>query len=190
MKNAAVTRKTPTEVIYDIVSAIKPHDALEKEHVADTLAWIKSGAPIFRIAKPDMPNKHLVSYFVLFDEKANKILLVDHKKAQLWLPPGGHVEPDEDPKDTVRRECLEELGEQADFWSPKPIFVTSTVTVGLTAGHTDVSLWYVIKGSHKPSYQFDADEFSSIQWFAFDEIPYQESDPHMNRFITKFRGML
>ena len=89
----------------------------------------------------------------------------------------------------MRRECLEELRVQADFWHPDPIFLTSTVTVGLTAGHTDVSLWYVIKGNHKTSYQFDADEFSRIQWFDFDEIPHQKSDPHMERFIKKFKSI-
>lgn len=57
--NASIIYKTPTELVSDIVSTIKPHDTLEKEQIADTLIWIKSGAPIFRIAKPDIPNKHL-----------------------------------------------------------------------------------------------------------------------------------
>lgn len=178
------------EHIHHLISAIIPYDDIEREHIIDTLSWIKSGEPIFRIQKPDVPNKHLVSYFVLFDEEAEKILLVDHIKAQLWLPSGGHVEVDEDPKDTVRRECLEELGTQADFWSDKPVFLTSTVTVGLTAGHTDISLWYVLKGDSVKSYEFDKSEFNSIFWFGFDEIPYAKSDPHMRRFIEKLKGKL
>ena len=43
--------------------------------------------------KPDVPPKHLVSYFALVDERRGKLLLVDHKLAGLWLPSGGHVEP-------------------------------------------------------------------------------------------------
>jgi 8-oxo-dGTP pyrophosphatase MutT (NUDIX family) len=39
-----------------------------------------------------------------------RILLVDHVNAGLWLPPGGHVEVDEDPGLTARREIQEELG--------------------------------------------------------------------------------
>ncbi len=96
-------------VVEQAVSEISAFDDIEKEHIEDTLAWIKSGAPIFRITKPDVPKKHLVSYFVLFDPAAKKILLVDHKKALLWLPAGGHVEPNENPRDTVQRECMEEL---------------------------------------------------------------------------------
>ena len=50
--------------ILDLVEGINPHDLLEKQHINDTVAWIKNGEQIFRITKPDNPNKHLVSYFV------------------------------------------------------------------------------------------------------------------------------
>ena len=145
--------------ILDLVVGINPHDSLEKQHINDTVAWIKNGEQIFRISKPDNPNKHLVSYFVMFDQANEKILLVDHKKAELWLPSGGHVEIDENPTHTVTRECMEELSVAAEFWSKKPVFITQTVTVRKTAGHTDVSLWYVIKENSNIEYDFDQEEF-------------------------------
>jgi len=181
---------TSQSVVAEIVEGIQPFDNLEKEHLQGTLSWIKSGAPLFRIQKPDTPPQHLVSYFVLFDEGAQKILLVDHKKAQLWLPSGGHVELDENPKETVERECFEELNIQADFWCEDPVFITVTKTVGLTAGHTDVSLWYILRGNHRDAYHFDGEEFHGIRWFDFKDIPFEKSDPHMGRFIQKLRGML
>lgn len=187
---ALLKEKTATERVYDIVSAISPFDEVENEHIIDTLAWIQRGEPIFRIAKPDIPHKHLVSYFVLVDEITRKILLVDHKKAQLWLPSGGHVEIDEDPKETVKRECFEELGIQAQFRTEHPIFLTTTLTVGLTAGHIDVSLWYVLKGNSAIEYNFDKEEFNDIKWFSLDRMPYERSDPHMRRFIKKLESML
>jgi len=177
-------------VVYNIVSNIRPMDNLEREHIDATLAWIKSGVPIFRIQKPNVPNKHLVSYFVLFDEEAEKVLLVDHKNAIAWLPTGGHIDIDEHPKDAAIRECFEELGVNAEFWSDEPLFLTSTMTTGLTAGHTDVSLWYVIKGNQLEKYRFDTKEFNAIKWFSFDEIPYDNSDPHMKRFIEKLKAEL
>ena len=125
---------------------------------------------------------------MVFDEEAKKILLVDHKKAQLWLPTGGHVEPDEHPKTTVERECLEELNVALPFWKEDPIFITATVTVGMTAGHTDVSLWYVLTGDSTQSSDYDVDEFNGIQWFHLDNIPYEKSDPHMSRFVGKLLG--
>jgi 8-oxo-dGTP pyrophosphatase MutT (NUDIX family) len=185
MENMLVEQKTVMDVIYATIANINSLDEIEAKHIRETLAWIKSGSPIYRIAKPDLPKKHLVAYFVLFDEVAAKILLVDHKNAKLWLPTGGHVEVDEDPKNTVRRECVEELGFAANFLYEYPVFLTITNTVGLTAGHTDVSLWYVLKGDCQQDYSFDKAEFSAIKWFALDEVPYDKTDPHMRRFIAK-----
>src|SRR5579863_805300 len=118
------------ETIAQIVEAIEPLDELEREHRDSTLEWIRSGAPIFRTAKPDVPPKHLVSYFALVDESRGKMLLVDHKLAGLWLPSGGDVEPDEDPRETVVRELAEELNLAADFIEPNPLFITVTRTFG------------------------------------------------------------
>ena len=90
------------------VASIRPVDELEETHQADALAWIDSGAPLYRIAKPATPPTHLVSYFAVVD--GDHILPVDHKSAQLWLPTGGHVEQGEHPRETVTRELKEELG--------------------------------------------------------------------------------
>jgi len=63
------------------------------------LAWIDSGAPLWRTEAPATPDPHLVTYFLPFDAARDRLLLVDHRKAGLWLPPGGHVEPGEDPRE-------------------------------------------------------------------------------------------
>ncbi len=171
------------------IKHITPSDDLETLHINDAKAWIKSNADIFRIQKPDVPPKHLVSYFVLIDPAHKSILLVDHIKAQLWLPTGGHVELNEDPKDTVTREAVEELDQEAIFLNNRrPFFITVTQTVGLTPGHTDVSLWYLLRGNVHDFINFDRGEFNDVEWFTFDEILESDSvifDPHMQRFTKK-----
>jgi 8-oxo-dGTP pyrophosphatase MutT (NUDIX family) len=166
------------------LAAIRPIDDIERRHLADAVAWVRSGAPLFRTQKPATPTKHLVSYFALLAER--QILLVDHKNAQLWLPTGGHVEPDEDPRMTVIRELREELGLAATIDDVRPpLMVTVTSTVGLTAGHTDVSLWYTVSASRHARITFDENEFQTVRWFAFSELPLDRSDPHLGRFIAK-----
>jgi 8-oxo-dGTP diphosphatase len=118
------------------------------------------------------------------------IFNVDHKKARAWLPSGGHVDIDEDPKTTVERECLEELGVCADFWASNPLFVTLTLIEGITSRHTDVSLWYVLKGDSNKAYEFDKREFNDIRWFHLNDVFHEKSDPHMGRFIQKLKGKL
>lgn len=173
--------------IHHLVSSISPLDTLEQEHMDFVLGWIESGSELFRIEKPATPDIHLVSYFVVASSSMDQFLLVDHKKAKLWLPPGGHVEPDEHPKETVRREAKEELGIEAEFFFDEPIFLTVTKTVGTLAIHTDVSLWYVLEGNPLISLDYEPDEFHQICWFEIDEVPLQNSDPHMGRFIEKLK---
>ena len=48
-----------------------------------------------------------VSVFVVWRAQ---LLLHEHPKLRLWLPPGGHVEPNELPDDAAVREVLEEAG--------------------------------------------------------------------------------
>jgi 8-oxo-dGTP diphosphatase len=131
-----------------------------------------------------------VSYFALVDEQRGKLLLVDHKLAGLWLPSGGHVEPDEDPTATVVRELAEELGLAADFVYAGPLFITVTRTRGEDGGHIDVSLWYLIRGDSSRAIEFDRGEFHDVRWFGFSEIPFERTDPHMRRFVEKLRAKL
>ena len=164
---------------------MKPLDELEQDHIYFVLDWIESGSEIFRIEKPATPETHLVVYFLIATPEMDQVLLVDHKKAELWLPPGGHVGPGEDPKETVRREAKEELGMDAEFLFDAPILLTVTKTVGNVAKHTDVSLWYLLIGSPHRTLDYDPDEFNQIRWFTIDEIPFEKSDPHMERCMQK-----
>ena len=58
------------------------------------------------------PGHFTASAFVLNPEKTS-ILLIFHEKLQMWLQPGGHIEPgDHSLESAARRELLEETGVQ------------------------------------------------------------------------------
>ena len=183
MTNAAKT-------VLDEVKQITPYDDLEQDHIDNAISWITNDGNIFRISKPDNPPKHLVSYFVIYDKVTKKIMLIDHLKAQAWLPSGGHVEVNEDPMMTVEREAYEELMlvSKFDVIGSQPLFITVTETKPPHT-HTDVSLWYVISGDSEAAYEFDASEMNGYKWFSIDEIMDADIklfDPHMKRFTHKF----
>ncbi len=48
-------------------------------------------------------------------------LLHWHHRVQAWLPPGGHIEPDEDPVQAVLREIREETGLEAEIVPASPL---------------------------------------------------------------------
>ncbi|MEU9897324.1 NUDIX hydrolase [Streptomyces phaeochromogenes] len=173
-----------------LLEGVRPSDEQEHAHLAEAVDWITGGAPLYRVRKPDVPPVHLVSYFVVLDEKRGELLLVAHRKAGLWLPSGGHVEPMEDPWDTVVRECREELCIEAvpsAVAGCEPFFLTVTQTRG-PGRHTDVSLWYVLEAEVGSVVTFDEDEFSAIKWLSLSQVlaePEDTLDPHMHRFTRK-----
>jgi ADP-ribose pyrophosphatase YjhB (NUDIX family) len=60
-----------------------------------------------RPADPGITRDFTVATFVVHGER---ILLLWHRKLQMWLPPGGHIEPNELPDDAAIREVAEEAG--------------------------------------------------------------------------------
>ena len=118
--------------IYALIDRLRPFDDLEACHRSECLTWLRETDDVFRRVNPRTPSPHLVAYFLLRDDQDGSVLLVDHIKAGLWLPAGGHVEPGEHPVETVRREVAEELGVPAVFLpqlGERPLFLTVTETV-------------------------------------------------------------
>ncbi|MCO8274828.1 NUDIX domain-containing protein [Actinoplanes sp. TRM 88003] len=174
-----------------VVARLEPGDDIEAAHRAQTLDWLARTDDVYRRVKPATPDQHLVSYVVPVDPRDGAILLVDHVNAGLWLPPGGHVEPDEDPLLTARREIAEELGLDGSGVSREPVFLTVTRTVGIDAGHTDVSLWYVMSCDQEQALVVDDGEFHRVRWWSRDELAAADPgrfDPHFFRFLTKLSG--
>lgn len=177
-----------------LIAGIDPLDSTETEHRARVLDWIDSGAPLWRTAKPATPPMHLVSYAVVVDPTADHVLLVDHRLAGLWLPTGGHIEPGEHPAVTARRELDEELGIQPDphpAHRDRPVLVTVTTTVGLHAGHDDVSLWFAFSAPTDAPIRPDPGEFADTRWWPIDQVSHRPGtrfDPHLPRFLAKLAG--
>lgn len=180
--------RSSVAAVHDLVSRLVPADDLEAVHRAEALGWLERTDDVFRRVKPAAPPRHLVSYVVPVDPADGAVLLVDHVNAGLWLPPGGHVEPDEHPADTARREVREELGVDGDGLVGVPAFLTITETVGIGAGHTDVSLWFVLPLAAGTALTLDENEFRGARWWSRAEVAATDPgrfDPHLGRFLAK-----
>ncbi len=177
--------------LHDLVAKLIPLDDIEAEHRGATLAWIASGRPIYRTAKPATPPEHLVAYCVLVDPQRRSVLLVDHRDAGEWLATGGHVDVDEDPAEAAKRELHEELVVSSPFLpglEDIPLLVTRAVTAGISAGHTDVGLWYAFEGSENEELQPDPREFTDIRWWPIEQVRrggVTRLDPNLPRFMEK-----
>ncbi len=181
----------PRDVVFGLAEAVVACDEREAADRRDVLAWVRSGAPLFRVVSPAEPPKHLAVYVALVDEARRSVMLVDHVKAGVWLLPGGHVDPGEDPRETAVRETAEELGIEARFnerfGGGEPFFLSVTQTRG-AGSHTDVTFWFVVRGDEEQEVTPDPREFRGVRWFPLDASaawPVERFDPHMGRFVQK-----
>jgi 8-oxo-dGTP diphosphatase len=175
------------QVVHDLVGVICPCDEIETQHRDDTLRWLERTDDVYQRVKPATPNPHLASYAVLIDPADNSTLLVDHILADLWLPPGGHVEPDEHPADAAAREIGEELAIEGVFanYPPRPSFVSVTRT---RSGHDDVSLWFIFVGHRDMPLTPDPAEFNEVRWWTPNDVANEHNDrldPNYRRFVAK-----
>lgn len=103
-----------------------------------------------------------------------RILLHRHKKLNRWLPPGGHVEPNELPDETALREVLEETNVAAtlvgtpaiDIDLPgQPRQLCPPLGIQLTPispGHEHIDIIYLATG-------VPAQPLADVAWFLPEE---------------------
>jgi ADP-ribose pyrophosphatase YjhB (NUDIX family) len=115
-----------------------------------------------------------------------------HRKNQMWLPPGGHVDPDEDPVTAVLREVKEETGLDAEILPPAETFggwdrppqIPPPVTIlledipafGDEPAHQHMDLIYFCRALGGPALHPHEPDIH-IQWVAEDEIRRNEGIP-------------
>jgi 8-oxo-dGTP diphosphatase len=108
-----------------------------------------------------------------------------------------HARPSngEDPRRSVEREALEELGIRPAFHDRlgggQPFFVSVTKTSDHS--HTDVALWLVLTGDRTAELRPDTREFRDIRWFGLDDQtdwPADRFDQQMHRFASKLKSAL
>ena len=133
--------------------------------------------------------RHFTATTFIIDD--NKVLLVYHRKLQKWLPPGGHLDPNETPPEAARREVLEETGLEISFimqenlwfenWNAKSFerpFMCSLENIpahGDQPEHQHIDLIYVARPIGGKLCRNET-ESRDIRWFTLDEVEELKSD--------------
>lgn len=171
-----------------LVVGIQAGDPILEGHRIEVLTWLDGTDDVFRRQRPATPPQHLVAYVLPVDPATGAVLIGDHRRSGLWLPPGGHVEPGEHPADTAGRELAEELGLEvsADHsWAPSFLSVAKTRPPDV---HTDVSLWFCLPLLRSATLTPDPREFGSVRWWDHAELAAADPerlDPHLGRFVAQ-----
>ncbi len=130
---------------------------------------------------------HFCAMFVVYDPKEKKVFAVNHRKAGMWLFPGGHLETNELPEDNVVREIKEELGLDIALSDVQGPFGMQIIDIEnpRTACKVHFDLFYALK---KPQQEMVVDmrECSEYGWFTPDELLEKMIDSYYKRSVKKF----
>lgn len=139
---------------------------VDQKTIDEFLSFIRSENSLVRDTNPA---HHLCCFFLPVHRESKSVYLGHHKKANSWIPPGGHIDPSESPVEAAKREFTEELGVPLTNETFK-LFHLSVIHIDdpprLCKTHYD--FWYSAF-TDKKSFQFDKTEFYDAGWFSVEE---------------------
>ncbi len=117
----------------------------------------------------------------------HKVLLHLHKKLGKWLPPGGHMEPNETPPEAARREAREETGLEIAFIEQENLKIDAYNVMSFERPFLCL-LENVLAYQDKPAHQHIdfiylakpvelKEPLAGFQWFSYEELQELELFP-------------
>lgn len=133
---------------------------------------------------------HFCVFFLPIYQKTKSIYLVHHIKADDWIPPGGHIDKDETPIQTVKRECFEELQHEPDEKKIKLFDLTiKKINNPRVLCKIHYDFWYLVP-TEKINFNFDRGEFYNAKWVNIKEALNLTKTANYNAIIKKISSIL
>ncbi|MFC6705590.1 NUDIX hydrolase [Flexivirga alba] len=138
----------------------------------------------------DGPPEHFTASAVVFSADGSHVLLVLHKKAKLWLQPGGHFEAgDRTVAGAALREAAEESGINGLTPVPGALFLHRhdlAATFGRCTAHWDLRIAAVAPEGATITV---SDESDDVRWWPVAALP-EPTDPDLADCIDELRAHL
>lgn len=140
--------------------------------------------------------RHLTASAVVLDDHG-RVLLVHHRKLDLWLYPGGHLDPDETPAEAAVREVREETGvdvevitaggfhHPATIGHPVPWAILEMPVQDRRVGpHHHIDLVYVCRATTAALARQEA-EVSDCRWVPLGEVAALHTPPELPALVAE-----
>ena len=167
-----------------------PADDLESRHCDALLALLTTSSDPFSRAAFD-PGHVTASCFIV-DPATGRLLLHHHRRLDRWLQMGGHLEPDEAPRDAARREGSEESG-LGDLRLTDDIVDLDVHVIPAGRGepeHLHFDVRYVAATVRPEAIRFVAEESRDLAWFALRDAEPRMNEAASSRVIRKIERLL
>ena len=117
-----------------------------------------------KVVRGDTPtgSDYIMIVYVFIKNSDNKYLLERNATSGMWVIPGGHV-TDTDPKESVKRECMEELGIDIDTNDLKHVSM-------LNRHNRLFNLFYIELDTDINQIKLQKEEVKDVNYFTKEEI--------------------
>lgn len=136
-----------------------------------------------RLTREENPVSHFCVYFGAYDPDSQKVFIGHHRKSGLWLFNGGHMDPNESPRDAVLREAKEEWGialHPDTIPSPELVTLTEIEHPEQIICEWHYDLWFFLPFVFSQFHPDDAlmlTEFMQSGWKSFEEADRLLTNP-------------
>ncbi|MFA6354466.1 MAG: NUDIX domain-containing protein [Candidatus Paceibacterota bacterium] len=154
-------------MLYDQISQILDKSICDSESTYENyLKRLGKGA----FTRDENPQSHFCTYFFPHNVENKKVFIVHHRKANLWVSPGGHIDKGEGILETLNREINEELGVENFFKeTPMPFLFTITLIENrIRSCKTHFDIWYLMN-TDGSNFNVDPKEFYDTKWLTIPE---------------------
>jgi 8-oxo-dGTP pyrophosphatase MutT (NUDIX family)/N-acetylglutamate synthase-like GNAT family acetyltransferase len=150
-----------TPATSDLLAAVasrRPVDARERESIA---AFIHEFGQLTHPFSETADNVHVTASAIIVGPRG--VVLHRHKRLNMWLQPGGHIDEGETPAQAALREAAEETGLPVSFADPDAPVAHVDVHPG-PRRHTHLDVRYLLHAPDQPPAPPDG-ESQDVAWF-------------------------
>ncbi|HSD28976.1 MAG TPA: NUDIX hydrolase [Vicinamibacteria bacterium] len=186
----------PPTGLTTLVDSLRRHRPADEEEARDRERILEFVLGHERPFDRGIAEGHLTGSAITVSADGSRVLLLHHRKLDLWLQPGGHGDPGETTGEEVaQREALEESGLRGlrlHPTAPRPLDVDvhDIPARGREPAHEHLDLRYLVVAPEDATIAPDLAELHEIRWVPWDEVDALDPDHGLRRALAKARRIL
>lgn len=168
------------DVLHEYLRNNSPKNATE------LLQFLESGANLY---SRQNTFGHITASSWILSNDLSSVLLINHKKYNIWVAPGGHVDEGELPSEAAVRETLEEVGVSNLISLSSDIFDIDIHRIPASEKKNEPEHWhadvrYIFKVGENTQVDLNLEECNAYEWRKVIDL-VNESDESNRRMAEK-----